>query len=687
MIINLVPDSSVASAPTGFVAAIEQAASILESLITNNITINIAYGWGTYNNQTLPELTGADDAVGGYLNGIFEDYSTVKSWLSASASSALDLTAVASLPANDSVFPNPNNQFIVASAEEKALGHISGDPNALDGAIGFGTATDSSFWLGAALHEITHAMGRISGYATATYSDLLDIFRFSGTGTYQWTGGQPAYFSIDGGVTDIANFSTVSDFGDYANDSLTPSDSFDAFVTGSALTQADMSVMDAIGFKIGTALIVSAGQMQTVPAPARLNGAVVLGSGTLLVASGGMTSGTTVEAGGNESVLSGGQASGTVLSSGGTQTVNGGTAVATSILNGGIARVSSGGTASAATVSGGGVLNLSSGGGSRDTTLLTGGQENVSAHGNAHQTIIGSGGVQHVLSGGLADQAHVSAGGRQDIAAGGTASGTTVEGGGIVVAGSGGIARGTTVKAGGTIVYAGGTFVAPTVSSGAFEEIARGAAASRLTIGGGATLFVLSGAIATAVHVLSGGEMVYAGGAMRGVKIDSGGNIGIAPGVTAAGLKIDSGVTLHVSSGATARFGTLAGGLEIVSSGGMVGGPVTFAGNADLVLADTASMTPKLSGFDATDRLDLAGFSFSATQASVTFAGKSRSVLALTDGALAVSITLFGQYVARGFHLSNDGTGGTAITYTTVAASHLDIAGNAAGIMGHGGGR
>ena len=44
MIINLVPDSSVASAPTGFVAAIKQAASILDSLITNNITINSAYG-------------------------------------------------------------------------------------------------------------------------------------------------------------------------------------------------------------------------------------------------------------------------------------------------------------------------------------------------------------------------------------------------------------------------------------------------------------------------------------------------------------------------------------------------------------------------------------------------------------------------------------------------------------------
>ncbi len=239
MIINLVPDSSVASAPAGFAQAIQQAANILDSLITNNIAINIAYGWGTYDNQTLSELNGADEAVGGYLNGNFESYATAKSWLTAGATSALDLAAIAALPANDSVFPNANNFFIVSSAEEKALGHYSGDPNALDGAIGFGTGTDASFWLAAALHEITHAMGRIAGYGTSTYSDLLDMFRFSAPGTYQWTGGQPAYFSIDGGVTDIANFSPVSVYGDRANDSLTPTDPFDAFVADRSTPAAD----------------------------------------------------------------------------------------------------------------------------------------------------------------------------------------------------------------------------------------------------------------------------------------------------------------------------------------------------------------------------------------------------------------------------------------------------------------
>lgn len=46
MQINFIYDSSVASAPAGFKAALADAASYLDSLITNNITVNIEVGWG-----------------------------------------------------------------------------------------------------------------------------------------------------------------------------------------------------------------------------------------------------------------------------------------------------------------------------------------------------------------------------------------------------------------------------------------------------------------------------------------------------------------------------------------------------------------------------------------------------------------------------------------------------------------
>jgi hypothetical protein len=44
MEINLVPDSSVSSAPTGFTAEVQAAANILDQDFPGNYTVNITYG-------------------------------------------------------------------------------------------------------------------------------------------------------------------------------------------------------------------------------------------------------------------------------------------------------------------------------------------------------------------------------------------------------------------------------------------------------------------------------------------------------------------------------------------------------------------------------------------------------------------------------------------------------------------
>ena len=163
-VINLVPDSSVSQAPAGFTAAIQEAATILEQTFTNNITINIRYGWGTWDNA--PDgLIGVNGAIGGPVADAFESYSNLKSWLTAAATTTADLEAVASLPASTTAFPGGQSQFILSSAQEKALGQFTGSPTAIDGAIGFGTGwTDPTDWVGGALHEITHAMGRTTDF-------------------------------------------------------------------------------------------------------------------------------------------------------------------------------------------------------------------------------------------------------------------------------------------------------------------------------------------------------------------------------------------------------------------------------------------------------------------------------------------------------------------------------------------
>jgi hypothetical protein len=158
MFINLIADDSVSSAPPGFTAAVQAAADIIDSTFSDNITVNIRYGWGTLNNSVDANLVNKGGAVGETLTGDFNvSYSTLKSWLSSSASAlpgGYQAAAVNSLPATNSAFPNSANSFFVSSALEKALGHFSGASNALDGAIGFGTLSNPAKWEGIALHEI-----------------------------------------------------------------------------------------------------------------------------------------------------------------------------------------------------------------------------------------------------------------------------------------------------------------------------------------------------------------------------------------------------------------------------------------------------------------------------------------------------------------------------------------------------
>jgi hypothetical protein len=70
MQINLIPDSSVSSAPVGFTAAVQAAADIYDQDFPGNYTVNIAYGWGTFDNQPNPTLTNPSSAafsIGGSL--------------------------------------------------------------------------------------------------------------------------------------------------------------------------------------------------------------------------------------------------------------------------------------------------------------------------------------------------------------------------------------------------------------------------------------------------------------------------------------------------------------------------------------------------------------------------------------------------------------------------------------------
>lgn len=241
MIINLIWDASVALAPAGFKAAIQNAANLLAQAFSDAITLNFNVGWGNIGGQAI---TQSGVALGGPSTGDFVATGTLKANLAAHATGAADQAVVASVGTQN---PNGNGAIAVWRAQEKALGLISANDTGIDGYIGFATNFSSSAWTAGALHELTHAMGRTSGYASY---GILDLLRYSSPGVHAYAGGGAQYFSLDGGATHLANFSPTSDYGDFATDALTLNDSFNAYVgsNSNALTQLDLIELDAIGF-------------------------------------------------------------------------------------------------------------------------------------------------------------------------------------------------------------------------------------------------------------------------------------------------------------------------------------------------------------------------------------------------------------------------------------------------------
>ena len=118
-----------------------------------------------------------------------------------------------------------------------------------------GTQIPANLLVGAALHELTHAMGREPGVGP------FDLFRYTSAGNHLFTSGStavPAYFSIDGGNTKLADFGQSSDASDFLTTGVQGSnDPFDEFYNSHTiqnLTNVDKELLDALGFNT-TALV------------------------------------------------------------------------------------------------------------------------------------------------------------------------------------------------------------------------------------------------------------------------------------------------------------------------------------------------------------------------------------------------------------------------------------------------
>jgi hypothetical protein len=244
---NLVWDSTVQS--SSFQTSIQNAAATIANVLSDKLTINV----GISNTGT------GGGAGAGPSTGVYETYGWTYSHLKNSDPTFNTLANTTSVQGQTNV--------AVWNAQLKLWGLTP--TGALDGSATFATDISSGALFGVALHELTHALGRIP-YGSAP--DVFDLFRFTTPGTMLFSSAIPAplaYFSIDGGVTNLAYFGMSSDPSDFYNGTPTgkmhsvyntTNDAFSEYygsTTYQYLTAVDLHSMVALGFHINPLSIVN----------------------------------------------------------------------------------------------------------------------------------------------------------------------------------------------------------------------------------------------------------------------------------------------------------------------------------------------------------------------------------------------------------------------------------------------
>jgi len=286
----------------------QQAANYWQNLFSDQITVNLDISFAQLDPNVIGS-TGSSTAI--YL------YNDVATAMFGDVTSAADGMAVSSLACEDQGAgtctrsflgteedgsneldnngTGDNFAFALTQANAKALGFTANswgdaftdsDANitfstefAFDFDRSDGIDADKMDFVGVAIHEIGHALGFTSGVDTYDYctgsgpcnADLdgyaiansLDLFRYSeesfaqGAGVLDWRPDAASYFSLDGGATSIAPFSTGRYNGDgqqasHFKDNLGIGimDPTVGFGESVQVTEFDRIVFDAIGWDL-----------------------------------------------------------------------------------------------------------------------------------------------------------------------------------------------------------------------------------------------------------------------------------------------------------------------------------------------------------------------------------------------------------------------------------------------------
>ena len=228
MLINVSFDPSVTGvngAPDGFVAAVNYVAKLYGDIFTNNVTINIAVGFGEVRNASFA------GAGASWLPAI-DQTATLSFDLLKSALKAHDVPD-AWLPAEDPTGGQQN--FQIPMAQARALGLTSYMPTVgVDGYVGFsntpqlfdyglsGSTTAGAYdFVGVVEHEFSEVMGR-SYFGPSALNSALNMYRYTSPGVLALGSTSSTitpYFSTDGGATRLQYFNNPNQTGggDYAD--------------------------------------------------------------------------------------------------------------------------------------------------------------------------------------------------------------------------------------------------------------------------------------------------------------------------------------------------------------------------------------------------------------------------------------------------------------------------------------
>lgn len=281
--INVILDPTVTALQTAnpplyaqYTAAIQTAVNYFQSVITNNLTVNITFGWGV-NGGTKVDSLGASG-----FSAINATYAQVLAAAQATfTTSPVQRTALATLPATD---PTGGAAFSVAIADANVLGLST---STASGTVGLSTTTTWAWTqsnipagsfdaIGTLEHEISEVLGRSDEGGKNNQYTLLDMFRYTAADGLStdpfgaaagardqpfvagYNANAPSYFSYDGKAVTLLYETpdrtvppTSADVGDWAPS--VPADSFGDAATNATpdlVSPTDLAEMNVLGYTL-----------------------------------------------------------------------------------------------------------------------------------------------------------------------------------------------------------------------------------------------------------------------------------------------------------------------------------------------------------------------------------------------------------------------------------------------------